>query len=88
MTNLVLAFLLFAVVFMGHGIPTASTTVESVSKCVIVVTQATTDAAARGCTAADPKAPALEAGMRPGDRIVSFNGRQGRRLEPDAAGDP
>jgi membrane-associated protease RseP (regulator of RpoE activity) len=76
MTNLVLAFLLFAVVFMGHGIPTASTTVQSVSKCVVVVTQATTNTAARGCTAADPKAPALEAGIKPGDRIVSFNGRK------------
>jgi membrane-associated protease RseP (regulator of RpoE activity) len=76
MTNLVLAFLLFAVVFMGHGIPTSSTTVEGVSKCVIVVTKATEDAAARRCTAADPKAPAMAAGIKPGDRIVAFNGRK------------
>src|SRR6478736_6949051 len=39
MTNLVIAFLLFAVVFMGHGAPTATTTVEGVSQCVIAVTK-------------------------------------------------
>ncbi len=74
-TNLVLAFLLFAVVFMGRGalVPdTGSTVVGQVSQCVIATTSA--DASERPCTAADPEAPAKKAGIRPGDRIVSFNG--------------
>ena len=74
--NLVLAFVLFAVVFMVHGVPTATTTVGGVSQCVIAVTKANEDAPTRGCTSADPAAPALEAGFRPGDRIVAFNGER------------
>jgi membrane-associated protease RseP (regulator of RpoE activity) len=75
MTNLVIAFVLFAIVFMGHGVRTATTTVEDVSQCVIAVTKANADKPTRACTAADPVAPAKAAGVRPGDRIVSFNGR-------------
>jgi membrane-associated protease RseP (regulator of RpoE activity) len=75
LTNLVLAFVLFAVVFMGHGVPTATTTVQTVSSCVLAVTAADADQPPRACTAADPVAPARAAGIRPGDRIVSFNGR-------------
>ncbi len=75
MTNLVLAFLLFAVVFMGHGVPTATTTVREVSQCVIAVSAADLDKPQRACTAEDPVAPAKAAGILPGDRIVSFNGR-------------
>ena len=73
MTNLVLAFLLFGVVFMGHGINVATTTVDSVSRCVIAVTKSTQQAP-RTCRPSDPAAPAMKAGIRPGDRIVSFNG--------------
>lgn len=75
MTNLVLAFLLFAVVFMGHGVATPSTTVATVSQCVIAVTQENANQPVRDCTAQDPQAPAKKAGIRPGDRIVAFNGR-------------
>jgi membrane-associated protease RseP (regulator of RpoE activity) len=75
MTNLVLAFLLFAVVFMGHGVPTATTTVRDVSQCVVAVSAADLDKPQRACTAQDPTAPAKAAGILPGDRIVSFNGR-------------
>jgi membrane-associated protease RseP (regulator of RpoE activity) len=75
MTNLVIAFVLFAIVFMGHGVRTATTTVEDVSQCVVAVTQANADKPTRACTAADPVAPAKAAGIQPGDRIVSFNGR-------------
>ena len=68
--NLVLAFGLFALVFMGYGINEPSTTVGSVSQCVKVVR---VDQPAGSCTAKDPVTPALTAGLRPGDRIVSFN---------------
>jgi membrane-associated protease RseP (regulator of RpoE activity) len=72
MTNLVIAFVLFAVVYMGHGVPTATTTVSAVSKCVVATTVGQDTPT---CTASDPLAPARRAGIRPGDRIVSFNGR-------------
>ncbi len=75
MTNLVIAFLLFAVVFMGHGVPTPTTSVADVSQCVVAVTKASADKPQRSCTPADPVAPARAAGIQPGDRIVSFNGR-------------
>ena len=75
MTNLVLAFLLFAAVFMGHGVSTPTTVVGEVSQCVIAVTEANADKPPRPCTSTDPVAPAKSAGFRPGDRIVSFNGR-------------
>ncbi len=73
--NLVIAFVLFAIVFMVHGVATATTTVSSVSRCVVAVTKADADRPTRDCTSGDPAAPAREAGFRPGDRLVSFNGR-------------
>ena len=68
--NLVLAFGLFAVVFMGYGTSEASTTVGSVSRCVKVVE---VDHPAGACTASDPVTPAVTAGLKPGDRIIAFN---------------
>ena len=75
LTNLVIAFVLFAVVFMGHGVATATTTVQTVSQCVIAVTKANANQPQRACTGKDPSSPAKAAGIRPGDRIVSFNDR-------------
>jgi membrane-associated protease RseP (regulator of RpoE activity) len=69
--NLVIAFGLFAVVFMGYGTAVASTTVGSVSKCVKVVE---VGHSAGPCSADDPVTPAVTAGLRPGDRIVELNG--------------
>jgi membrane-associated protease RseP (regulator of RpoE activity) len=69
--NLVIAFGLFAMVFMGYGIAQASTTVGSVSQCVKVVE---VGHRAGACTAADPVSPAMSAGLRAGDRIVELNG--------------
>jgi membrane-associated protease RseP (regulator of RpoE activity) len=74
MINIVIAFILFAFIFMGHGIPKATTTVDVVSKCVIAVTKESLGREPRKCTADDPVAPALAAGLKPGDRIVAFNG--------------
>ncbi|ROR92114.1 M50 family metallopeptidase [Nocardioides aurantiacus] len=72
--NLVLAFVLFAITFMGYGVYQATTTVSRVSECVIAVTAVTADQPQRDCTAEDPASPAREAGFRPGDRFVSING--------------
>jgi len=71
--NLVIAFGLFAVVFMGYGIQEPTTTVGAVSRCVKVVE---TGHEAGTCTAQDPRTPAVSAGLRPGDRVVTFNGTE------------
>ena len=67
--NLLIAIVLFGVVLMGYGTPVISTTIESVNECVIPATSEATE-----CTADDPVAPALAAGIEPGDRIVEMNG--------------
>jgi membrane-associated protease RseP (regulator of RpoE activity) len=69
--NLVLALFLFAVVFIGYGTIEPTTTVRSVSQCVKVVQ---IDHPAGTCGSDDPVTPAVTAGLRPGDRIVEFNG--------------
>lgn len=71
--NLVLAFLLFGGVFMFYGVPVATTTVSEVSDCVVAIEPGQPEPA---CTAADPVAPAKQAGLEVGDRIVSFNGTE------------
>ncbi len=74
MINLLIALFLFAIVFMGHGVPKPTTTIADISTCVIAVTKANIDEPVRECTAEDPVAPAKEAGFMPGDRFVAFNG--------------
>ena len=71
MVNLVLAFLLFGAVFMLHGVAVPRTTVDQVSDCVVAASEAQPN---RLCTDADPVAPARQAGLQSGDRIVAFNG--------------
>lgn len=68
--NLLIALALFTVLLSGIGVPTASTTLESVSSCVIPVSED----ASRTCTEDDTAAPAAAAGLQPGDRVVSFDG--------------
>ncbi|CAA9350536.1 MAG: Membrane-associated zinc metalloprotease [uncultured Nocardioidaceae bacterium] len=67
--NLGIAFVLFAGIFGLYGTLEPTTTVQTVSRCVVPVQEE-----GRACTQADPPSPAYEAGLRPGDRIVSFNG--------------
>ena len=69
--NLVLAVGLFLTVLMGFGIQQQTTTVSSVSPCVISQSQ-NRDA----CKSTDPASPAAAAGMKPGDKIVSFAGQR------------
>ena len=67
--NLVLAFVLFAILIVGFGRPGATTTLASVSECVIPVSSAQTT-----CSANDPVAPGAAAGLKPGDKILSIEG--------------
>ncbi|MFE5891749.1 M50 family metallopeptidase [Streptomyces sp. NPDC002285] len=67
--NLILAVVLFLTVLMGFGIQQQTTTVSSVSPCVIAQTQNRDE-----CKASDPRSPAAAAGMKAGDKIVSFGG--------------
>ena len=76
--NFVQAFVLFAIVLMGFGVATPSTTVAAVPECVLTVAEAQARAdpttGAPECLPTDPSSPAAEAGLLPGDRIVSVAG--------------
>ncbi|WP_435771973.1 M50 family metallopeptidase [Nocardioides sp. SYSU DS0651] len=73
--NLAIAFGIFAVVFATYGNagdPTVETTIVDVQECIVPPQED-----GRACTPeelANAKSPAYEAGIREGDRIVSFNG--------------
>jgi membrane-associated protease RseP (regulator of RpoE activity) len=67
--NLILAVALFLTVLMGFGISQQTTTVSSVSQCVIAQSENRDT-----CKNSDPASPAAAAGLKPGDKIVSFAG--------------
>ncbi len=67
--NLILAVVLFLTVLMGFGISQQTTSVSSVSQCVIAQSENRDD-----CRKSDPASPAAAAGLKAGDRIVSFAG--------------
>lgn len=67
--NLLLAVALLSVLFVGFGVPQSSTTVGSVNECVLPATSER-----QTCEPGDVAAPGAEAGVRPGDRIVSIDG--------------
>lgn len=72
--NLLIAFVAFAILFATYGIKElvaddGPPVLETVATCVVPFEET-----GRECTAADPMAPAYEAGLRPGDTITSFNG--------------
>lgn len=68
--NLVLAFVFLSIVVMGIGV-TNLPIIGAVSKCAIPAAQA-----GRECRAGDPPTPAVRAGLRTGDRIVSYDGHK------------
>lgn len=79
MVNIAIAVTLFTILFATYGNPrdeVVEPTVAAVPECVLPAEEA-----GRDCTAADPATPAREAGIRPGDEIVSFNGTPFRDWE-------
>jgi len=69
--NLILAVGIFTGILMGYGTPQFTTTVNSVSECVVSADTPDTGS----CPPGAPKSPAAAAGFRPGDKIVEFQGR-------------
>ncbi|MEU6697389.1 site-2 protease family protein [Pseudonocardia sp. NPDC046786] len=82
--NLILAIALFAVLLMGVGQATDGTRIRDVSECVVPASVAATQQIEQ-CPVDAPPTPAAAAGLLPGDRILSFAGRdveeaQGQQL--------
>ncbi len=69
--NLVIAAVLLTITTTAFGSLVPSTTVGSVSACVLPASAPATAT----CQAADTKAPAAAAGIQPGDKILSFDGK-------------
>lgn len=67
--NLLLAFVLSAVAVSAIGVAAGTTTVASVSQCVIPASENRAE-----CAPTDPVAPAAAAGILPGDVLVSVDG--------------
>ncbi|MDO5493740.1 MAG: site-2 protease family protein, partial [Nesterenkonia sp.] len=72
--NLLIALGLTAGTITLHGTSQPTTTVEEVFECV--VTAEAQQAGQQECTEDDPAGPAYEAGLRPGDEILAFGGRE------------
>lgn len=68
--NFVLAFVFYAILIVGFGLPQTTTTVGTVNACLVPAGSGQTT-----CTDADPASPAAAAGMLPGDRLVSIDGQ-------------
>ncbi|MDF5758725.1 site-2 protease family protein [Spongiactinospora sp. TRM90649] len=71
--NFVLAFLLYAVLLMGFGVATYHTVVNTVPACVKTAAEFQRNSA---CGPGDQASPAAKAGLRPGDKILSVDGKQ------------
>jgi membrane-associated protease RseP (regulator of RpoE activity) len=67
--HLVIGFVLLVCAYWITGVSVPTTSLASVSTCV------PTSATQTACAKADPKSPAEQAGLRPGDAIVAVNGR-------------
>ncbi len=69
--NLVIAAVLLTVMVSGIGVSSPNTSVSQVSACV----PAATATAQTPCPAGAPASAAAQAGLRPGDTVVSIDGR-------------
>lgn len=67
--NLLLALLIFTILASGIGLQQGTTTIASVTECVLPAGTSQTE-----CADGDPASPAVEAGVRPGDVLVSVDG--------------
>ena len=73
--NLVLAFVLFAIVLVGIGIPQPTLQVGNVAPCTPSVTAAASPSLPSGeCPTGTEPSPAVAAGLQAGDTIVAIDG--------------
>jgi membrane-associated protease RseP (regulator of RpoE activity) len=68
--NLVIAAVLLTIIVTGFGTAQLTTRLSSVSQCVLPASAPAT----QQCAPADRAAPAAQAGLRPGDRLISLGG--------------
>jgi membrane-associated protease RseP (regulator of RpoE activity) len=68
--NLIIAAVLLAGLQVFYGTPQQTTTLSTVSECVLPVRSKAT-----ACAPSDPKAPANLAGLKSGDTVVAFDGQ-------------
>ncbi|MBF8188085.1 site-2 protease family protein [Nonomuraea sp. K274] len=69
--NFVLAFVFFSILLVGIGLPTWAPIVSQTNECVIPAAEQR-----ETCKATDERTPAAKADVRPGDHIVTFDGRK------------
>ncbi len=67
--NLLLAIVLFTLMFAGFGTPKPSLTVSSITECLPTSSQPSGE-----CKPGDPPSPAAQAGLKPGDELVAIGG--------------
>ncbi|MFB4297203.1 RIP metalloprotease [Actinomadura sp. NTSP31] len=70
--NLVLAVVFFSILLMGIGQQTPQPVIQQVSACIVPASQSDLTT----CPAGAVPTPAHQAGLRPGDRIVSYQGHE------------
>ncbi len=68
--NLLLAIVFIGIVLCGFGIPVSTTTIGSVTECLVPASANRTT-----CEPGDPAAPAYGAGLMPGDRVTAVDGK-------------
>ena len=87
--NLVIATVLYLILFSGIGVMTSTTTIGYVAECVKPVTSTE-----QTCAASDAPSPAAAAGLTPGDTVISVAGKpvttwdSGTTVIRDRAGKP
>ncbi|MFJ3794309.1 M50 family metallopeptidase [Kitasatospora sp. NPDC090091] len=74
--NLVLAFGLFLTVMMGFGVSMTVPTIGTVSQCIVKAGQPTDT-----CPKDAPATPAAQVQLKPGDKVLSFDGDRIRDYE-------
>ncbi|GAA2157023.1 M50 family metallopeptidase [Actinomadura napierensis] len=70
--NLVLAVVFFSILLMGIGQQTPQPVIQQVSECIVPASQSDLTK----CPAGAVPTPAHQAGLQPGDRIVSYQGHK------------
>jgi membrane-associated protease RseP (regulator of RpoE activity) len=69
--NLVIAAVLLTIIVTGFGTAQLTTRLSSVSQCVLPASASAT----QECSPSDQVAPAAQAGLRPGDELISLDGQ-------------